>query len=39
MLFFLKKVILFIQQGCIKSIKGDRKDIYNVTIFFISNKW
>jgi len=29
-LFF--KVVTFVQQGCIKLIKSDGKDIYNVTI-------
>ncbi len=27
----------FIQQGCIKLIKSDNKDIYNVNYFFIIN--
>ena len=41
LLFFwkqIKEINTFIQQGCIKSIKSDSKDIYNVTKDYISNK-
>ena len=34
----MKEINTFIQQGCIKSIKSDSKDIYNVTKDYISNK-
>jgi len=34
----LKEVNSLIQQGCIKLIKCDSKDIYNVTKDYISNK-
>ncbi|XDV46539.1 hypothetical protein PO909_014421, partial [Leuciscus waleckii] len=35
---FFKEMNTFIQQGCIKLIKSDSKDIYNVTKDSISNK-
>jgi len=34
----LKEINTFIQQGCIKLINSDSKDIYNVTKISISNK-
>jgi len=32
--FFFLKEIHFIQQGCIKLVKHDSEDIYNVTVEF-----
>ncbi len=38
---FFKDINTFIQQGCIKLIKSDSKDIYNVTkdFYFLSSKY
>ncbi len=36
--FFLKEINIFIQQGCIKLIKIDSEDIYNITKELNSNK-
>ena len=36
--FVFERKLVLIQQGCIKSIKNDSKDIYNVTKDYISNK-
>ncbi len=35
---FLKEMNTFLQQGCIKFIESNSKDIYNVTKIYISNK-